>query len=220
MGNWCLTRHHLIARPWNWPGWAANYLICTLIGYHKIRYIDIALLGSRVRRLSGDTLCSPDALLGCCCFCVVCCLLCHFILGVLEQMFMFVYLCMRASVSTSPSSTHTHTHTYTGTGTGMPVYCGWERVISAVVSVCWSAFVWLISITKPAQLTCYHNWRTKLKILCRRQNKAETENCDHNTSLQRLWLCLWLLPKWVGSSLAPTPFGSKCTMTANQGRAW
>jgi len=46
----------------------------------------------------------------------------------------------------------------------------------------------LISITKPAQLTCYHNWRTKLKILCRRQNKAETENCDHNCSLQDLQL--------------------------------
>lgn len=102
---------------------------------------------------------------------------------------LFTYACVRVCQPRPLPQTHTHT--------GMPVYCGCERVISAVVSVCWSAFVWLISITKPARLTCYHNWRTKLKILCRRQNKAETENCDHNTSLQRLCLWLRLLPKRV-----------------------
>lgn len=73
-----------------------NELICNLIGYCCIPYIwhiDASL---------EQSLGNPPPLFqtaGCRCFCVVCCLLCHFILGVLEQMFMFVYLCMRASVN-------------------------------------------------------------------------------------------------------------------------
>jgi len=79
--------------------------------------------------------------------------------------------------------------------------------VSLYLCICVCARLWLISITKPAQLTCYHNWRTKLKILCRRQNKAETENCDHNCLLQDPPKILAAFP----------PISLMCTMTANQG---
>lgn len=96
---------------------------------------------------------------------------------VLEQMFMFVYLCMRASVGRVCMASLVQVYMCVCVCSCICT-CIYKCKSLPLTRPLWCLVALLISITKLARVTCYHNWRTWLKILCKAPNKAETEQAS------------------------------------------